>query len=478
MIKHAYEPTEREQAFLAGVEDVQYKREIINGLTPFFDQKAPEDMLSFYEEDEVVKLRQLKGTERDVEKRMPVKVTRHYYDLAQKSPQLRRIVKGNPSETNDLEGSEDPGYQMDYSPVEGLLHKYEMGLMYVVSTCSAHCRFCYREELIARKEIERQDGTVAKKGLAKIPEITAYVRAHNEIVARNGGVHPESGREKLREILLSGGDPMVLNNSKIAAWLAALAECDVESIRIGTKEMAFYPKRFDSTFLAMLDRFHETYPQVGLHMMVHFNHPDEFLQKDADGHYVEDAQGFKQWIPDTDRAMRDLVSRGWLTVENQSPIIKDINDDPDALRIMQRELKRTGAENHYFFCGRDIIAYKQFNVPIERAWQCLNDSQKGLSGVENHARLSITHYKGKTEVNAVTNEGIPGLPGSENGVVIFKILRNAGSAPDRGKVCIVGRNPEAVWFNDYEDRVLFDEAGLYDYTRVSKSGEAPVKAVS
>ena len=58
-----------------------------------------------------------------------------------------------------------------------------MGLMYVVSTCSAHCRFCYREELIGRKEIERQDGTVAKKGLAKIPEITAYIRSHNEIVA-------------------------------------------------------------------------------------------------------------------------------------------------------------------------------------------------------------------------------------------------------------------------------------------------------
>jgi len=172
------------------------------------------------------------------------------------------------------------------------------------------------------------------------------------------------------------------------------------------------------------------------------------------------------------------VSRGWLTVENQSPIIKDINDDADALRIMQRELKRAGAENHYFFCGRDIIAYKQFNVPIETAWKCLNDSQKGLSGIENHARLSITHYKGKTEVNAVTNEPIPGLAGSENGVVIFKILRNAGSAPDRGKVCIVGRNPDAVWFNDYEDRVLFDEAGLYDYARVAKPGEAPTKAAT
>jgi L-lysine 2,3-aminomutase len=475
--KQDYVPTEREQAFLDGVEDTKYQREIINGLAPFFDQRAPEDMHSFYTEDDITKLRVLKGTERDVEQRMPVKVTRHYYDLARTSPNLSRIVKGNPAETNDLVGSEDPGHQMDYAPVEGLLHKYEMGLMYVVSTCSAHCRFCYREELIARKEIERQDGTVAKKGLAKIPEIIPYIREHNELVARNGGVHPESGREKLREILLSGGDPMVLNNSKIAAWLGALAEADVESIRIGTKEMAFYPNRFDDAFLAMLDRFHETYPQVGLHMMVHFNHPDEFLLRDEAGNYVDDAQGFKQWVPDTDRAMRSLVSRGWLTVENQSPIIKDINDDPDALRIMQRELKRAGAENHYFFCGRDIVAYRQFNVPIETAWNILNESQKGLSGIENHARLSITHYKGKTEVNAVTNEAIPGLAGSENGVVIFKILRNAGPAPDRGKVCIVGRNPDAIWFDDYEDRVLFDEAGLYDYARVSAPGEAPKAAV-
>ncbi|NNF43513.1 MAG: hypothetical protein HKN62_10795, partial [Phycisphaerales bacterium] len=168
--------------------------------------------------------------------------------------------------------------------------------------------------------------------------------------------------------------------------------------------------------------------------------------------------------------------RGWLTVENQSPIIRSINDDADALRIMQRELKRAGAENHYFFCGRDIVAYRAFNVPIERAWQILNESQKGLSGIENHARLSITHYRGKTEVAAVTNEPVAGLAGAENGVVIFKILRNAGSAPDRGKVCIVGRNSEAIWFNDYEDRVLFDEAGLYDYTRVTKPGQTPVRA--
>ena len=462
----AYTPTAKEQAFLEKVESPSYQREIINGIAPFLNGKAPEDVMGFYGEQELVQLGGLKGSERDVEKRMPVKVTRHYAKLASQSKPMQKLVKASPDETLDLAGSEDPGNQMDYSPVEGLLHKYEMGLMYVVSTCSAHCRFCYREELIARKEVARQDGTVAKKGLAKIPEITAYIKDFNGKVAANGGTHPESGRQKLREILLSGGDPMVLNNAKIAAWLAALAECGIESIRIGTKEMAFYPKRFDETFLAMLDEFHAAYPEVGVHFMVHFEHPDEFLAKDEDGNYIRNEHGICKWVDDTENAMKGILSRSWVTVENQTPIIKDINDDPDALRLMQREMKRIGADNHYFFCGRDIVAYRAFNVPIEKAWAIHNESQKELSGVEAHARLSITHYKGKTEVVAVTNEPIPGLPGSENGVVIFKLLRNAGTAPDRFKVCIVGRNPDAIWFDDYEDRVLFDEAGLFDYARV------------
>lgn len=466
MSRAKYVPTQREHLVLDGVENPRYDRQILNGLDPFINGTAPEDMADFYSEGELEQLIQIRGTERDIETRMPVKMTRHYFELAQNSPSLQKLVKASPDETLNLQGSEDPGHQMDYSPVEGLLHKYEMGLMYVISTCSAHCRFCYREELIARKDIERQDGTVEKKGLAQVKEITDYIRSHNEIVGANGGIHPETGREKLREILLSGGDPMVLPNSKLAGWFTALAEAGVEAIRLGTKELAFHPDRFDDAFLSMMDRFNEIYPDVGFRLMTHFNHPDELLVKDESGNYIEDGNGFYVWHESTQRAVDAVVSRGWISLENQSPIIKGVNDDTEALRILQRTLKRVGIENHYFFCGRDIVAYRAFNVPIETAWKTLNDSQKGLSGVETHARLSITHYKGKTEVSAVTNEPIPGLAGSENGVVIFKILRNAADAADRGKVCIVGRNPDAVWFDDYEDRVLFDEAGLYDYTRV------------
>ena len=135
-----YIPTMREQAFLDTIENPKYDREIINGLKPFFEDKAPEDIKSFYSGDELQVLSGLKGTQRDVESRMPVKMTRHFFELAKNSKPLQRIVKANPDETLNLAGSEDPGYQMDFAPVEGMLHKYEMGLLYTVSTCSAHCR--------------------------------------------------------------------------------------------------------------------------------------------------------------------------------------------------------------------------------------------------------------------------------------------------------------------------------------------------
>jgi hypothetical protein len=303
---------------------------------------------------------------------------------------------------------------------------------------------------------------VAPKGLAQIRDIVDYVKEHNRVVAENGGRHPDTGREKLREILMSGGDPMVLSNKNVGAWLSALAEVGIENIRIGTKELGFYPDRFDDTFFDMMDKFHEIYPGVNVRIMIHFNHPDEFLKKDAYGNYMDDPEGGLQWVDSTKRAVRKLRSRNWLNVDNQAPIIRGINNDPDALRIQQRELKRNGVENHYYFCGRDIIGHKAFNVPIEEAWRILNESQKGLSGVETHARLSITHYKGKTEVVAVTSDPLIGVPGGENGMVIMKLLRGAKDAPDRGKVTILGRNPDAIWFSGYNDRVLYDEAGLFE----------------
>ena len=97
-----YEPTAREAAFLDTVESPRYDRQIISGLTVFLEGREPEDMRGFYTEGELQALRLLKGTERDVEARMPVKVTRHYFEMARRSPALQRLVKASPAETVDL----------------------------------------------------------------------------------------------------------------------------------------------------------------------------------------------------------------------------------------------------------------------------------------------------------------------------------------------------------------------------------------
>ena len=142
MLKKAkYIPSEKEQAFLDTVENAKYDRQIISGIKKFVVGTVPEDMKGFYSDIELKELSALTGTALDVEKRMPVKMTRHYYELARNSKPIQVLVKANPRETLELAGAEDPGNQMDYSPVEGLLHKYEIGLAYVASTCSAHCRF-------------------------------------------------------------------------------------------------------------------------------------------------------------------------------------------------------------------------------------------------------------------------------------------------------------------------------------------------
>ena len=139
--KEKYQPSPKAQAFLDSVENGKYKRQIITGITKILKGKVEGGIESLYSKSELQALAALQGTPMDVEARMPVKITQHYYELAKDSLPLQTLVKASPKETGDLEGSADPGKQMDYSPVEGLIHKYELGLIYVALTCSAHCRF-------------------------------------------------------------------------------------------------------------------------------------------------------------------------------------------------------------------------------------------------------------------------------------------------------------------------------------------------
>ena len=90
-------PSATAQAFLDTVESPKYDRDNVNGIKPFLDGRAPEDMKGFYSPEDLQELQLLKGTERDVEARMPVKMTRHYFEMSLRSPRLQRLVKASPA---------------------------------------------------------------------------------------------------------------------------------------------------------------------------------------------------------------------------------------------------------------------------------------------------------------------------------------------------------------------------------------------
>ncbi|WP_221030313.1 hypothetical protein [Actomonas aquatica] len=446
-------PTEeqRKQDFLVKVASPRYDRGGVSGLKRYAEGKVDASSAHLYSTSEARKLIEL-----GIEDRMKVKISDHYNalvtgdsDMPPSAP-LRNLVTARGEEVKDLSGEVDPSNQLSYSPAAGILHKYEMALLYVVKTCSAHCRYCYRLDLFTGK---------SGKPLAQLAAVRDYIDAHNEAAAANHGFHPETGRPTLREVLLSGGDPMVLSNTKLAAWLIELAEAGISTIRIGTKELAFFPHRFDDDFFGMLDAFNEAYPNVRLVFAVHFTHPDEFLIRDDEGAYVTAENDHRfMWLAPVENAVEQLTRRRhFISLENQTPIIRDVNNDAHVLKILQQELYAHGIGNHYYFQCRQIEGHKAFAVPVEECWQLFTDSQRHLSGVEAHARFVMSTEQGKVEVCGVSGE-------PDDGYVVFKWHRNPGAAAQRGQIAIARRNPQALWINDYQDRVFQDPEGLIGST--------------
>lgn len=396
-----------------------------------------------------------------VQDRLPPRATKYYMDLAGTSEAITNLIKARPEETNDLSGERDPSNQLRYSTVDGLLHKYELILLYVARACSSWCRYCYRSDFLTNK---------TEKDIANVDEVMAYVRSHNEKVKKINAETP--GQDKIfpiKEALLSGGDPMVLSNNNLFEYMHGLADAGVKTVRIGTKELAFFPFRFDDNFFEMLDLFHSLHKNVNVAFMVHFTHPDEFLEKDPKTlKYITDENGDFKRIEVVEKAIRRLKSRPFVTLENQTPIIDSVNDNSNVLRLLQIELKRLGINNHYYFQCREIEGHKAFAVPVEKAWRIHADSQRGLSGIEK-SRFCMSTEAGKLEVVSIIDKpdfakmGVEIPPAFKSfvdsivgdGLVIMKQHRTPYSEK-QGDLVIARRNPNALWISGYEDRIIYD----------------------
>ena len=373
-------------------------------------------------------------------------------------------------ETASMDGAKDPSNQMRYTAKNNslagkLLHKYdEIVLGYASPTCSAHCRYCYRLDLF-NKDTGKTSITPE--------ELRDYVRGYNKWIAEHKGIDPQTGERRypVREILLSGGDPLVLPNITLYKFAVAAAQAGVNTLRIGSKELAFRPERVHDAFIETLRILHSQYPSLHINLVSHYTHPDEFLERDAEGNYISNADGIGyKWMDASLRPVEKLLQLGFVSLHTQTPVIWHVNDDAEALRILHEEMRRMNITPKYIFQGRDIEGHQAFSLPVEAAWRIHNDAMKGIAD-GGRSRFVMSTEWGKMEVVSV----IKGLDLAENGldllpekmratlisllgegITIFKSYRSPYSADSQGDLIIAKSNPEALWISGYEDRILYD----------------------
>jgi lysine 2,3-aminomutase len=258
---------------------------------------------------------QLDAEERDVARQVADKFvfrSNEYYqsliDWDDPNDPIRRIIMPNETELEEW-GQLDASDEASYTKVPGLEHKYsDTALLLVNDVCGGYCRFCFRKRLFMDENDE-----VVRDVSAGLD----YIRQHPEI----------------SNVLLTGGDPLILSTAKLRPVLRELRAIEhVQIIRIGSKMPAFNPFRIteDPTLLEMFREF--STPEKRVYLMAHFNHPRELT-------------------PEAVRAMGMLQKAGVITV-NQSPLLRGINDDADTLAAMFDKLSFIGVPPYYMFCGR------------------------------------------------------------------------------------------------------------------------------
>ncbi len=328
--------------------------------------------------------------------------TNNYYnsliDWSDPDDPIRRIVIPTTEEL-DVWGKLDASNESKYMKVHGLEHKYpDTALLLVTDVCGIYCRFCFRKRLFMNDNDE-----VARD----VSEGLEYIRNHPEV----------------NNVLLTGGDPLVLATFKLEKILKALAEIPhVRIVRIGSKMLAVNPFRVidDPSLLELFEWFNSETGKK-LYLMNHFNHPREL----------------------TDEAKRavELVQKTGTTLTNQTPILKGINDSYPVLKELLEELSFLGIPPYYVFQCRPTAGNKAYSTKIEDTIDLVEAVRSAVSGLAARVRYVMSHETGKIEILGKTNE-----------LVFFRYHR-AADPENAGKFMVYKRNPEAHWFDDYSELV-------------------------
>lgn len=210
----------------------------------------------------------------------------------------------------------DPLNEEADSPVTGIVHRYpDRCLFLVTSYCPLYCRYCTRK----RKWVD-EDGTT---GARKIERMIEYVAQHPEI----------------RDVIVSGGDPLSLSVTYLEKILSGLrAIPHVEIIRLGSRVPVFLPQRIDDEMTSMLQKYHPVW------INTHFNHPNEITPESA--------------------AACDRLLRAGIPVNNQSVLLRGVNDCPYTMRDLVQSLMRIRVRPYYLYLCDHVMGAEHFRTSV------------------------------------------------------------------------------------------------------------------
>jgi lysine 2,3-aminomutase len=196
---------------------------------------------------------------------------------------------------------EDPLFEDVDSPVHGLTHRYPDKVLFLVTDqCGMYCRHCTRRRLAGQTDHERDDST--------IDAAVKYIADHEEV----------------RDVLLSGGDPLLVSDSRLEDIISRLQAIDhVDIVRIGSRAPCTMPQRITHELCELLKKHHPIW------LNTHFNHPKEIT-------------------PESKRAVEMLADAG-VPVGNQSVLLKGVNDCPTIMKKLVQDLVKIRCRPYYFY---------------------------------------------------------------------------------------------------------------------------------
>jgi len=322
----------------------------------------------------------------------PMRINRYYLSLIDKEDEtdpIRKMVIPSKEEL-DLSGDYDTSGELENTKRVGLQHKYaQTALILSTNQCGAYCRFCFRKRLV---------GLPNKEILERFEEAVDYLKEHTEI----------------NNVLVSGGDPLILETKIIEQFLKQLTAIKhLDFIRFGSRVPVAFPDRIidDEELLVVLKKYTA---KKQIYVVTHFNHPREITKKSINA--------------------VSKIREANVILNNHTTLLKGVNDDPDVLAELQNKLVAIGVNPYYVLQCRPVKRVKShFQVPLYKGYEIIRKAKAKLNGHSKRFKYIMSHRTGKIE--------IVGIMGGE---IYFK-QHQAKNPEDIGKFFKRKINKTAGW---------------------------------